>query len=454
MHLAAKKISEASVMTRTSAARLAVALGLALVALPADAKVQIQEVQTESGITAWLVEDYAVPMVTIRFAFEGGSTQDPSGKEGLTQLMTGLFDEGAGALDSGEFQVRLDDAGAEMRFGAGRDTIYGTMRMLADNKDEAFELLRLAVQEPRFDPGPVERIRAQMVSGVVAALKDPEAEAQIKWAQAIYGEHPYARRDEGTQASLAGITAADLHALHQAVFAREKLHVAVVGAIDADTARHEIERLFGSLSEKPRLRPVQHVDWKLDQQLRVNYPLPQTTLQLAFPGVPRDDPEFYAAYLMNQILGGGTLSSRLFDEVRERRGLAYSVNSSLVTHEFASGLVIGTSTRSDRAGEALNVILDVVRRMAEAGPTQAELAAAKKYVIGSYALSNLDSSRAIAATLVSLQVEGLPIDYIDRRAGLIDAVSLQDVRSAAARLLSAEPAIMIVGPVAKQENGG
>jgi zinc protease len=208
------------------------------------------------------------------------------------------------------------------------------------------------------------------------------------------------------------------------------------------------------LPDKPRLRPVAHVGWKLDQVLRVSYPLPQTTLQLAYTGVPRGDPEFYAAYLMNHILCGGTLNSRLFDEVREKRGLAYSINSALVTHEFASGLVIGTSTRSDRAGEALDVIRDVVGAMAEEGPTQAELAAAKRYVIGSYALSNLDSSRAIASTLVSLQLEGLPIDYIDRRAGLINAVTLEEVRSVAARLLSAEPAIMIVGPPPQEENGG
>jgi zinc protease len=438
---------------RVSAATLVVGLGLAS-ALPAEASVTIQEIRAPSGVTAWLVEDYAVPMVTIRFAFEGGSTQDPPGKEGLVELMTGLFDEGAGSRDSAAFQTQLDDAGAEMRFGAGRDAVWGTMRMLADNRDEAFDLLGLAIRSPRFDAGPVERIRAQMLSGVAAGRQDPETVAQLKWARAIYGDHPYARPDDGTEASLAAIGAADLHAMHESLFARGNLHVAVVGAIDAETTRRKIEELFGALPETPRLKPVAHVDWKLGQQLRVAYPLPQTTLQLAYPGLARADPEFYAAYLMNQILGGGTLSSRLFDEVREKRGLAYSVDSSLVTHEFASGLVIGTSTRSDRADEALEVVREVVGRMAREGPTEAELDAARKYVIGSYALSNLDSSRAIAATLVSLQLEGLPIDYIDRRADLIGAVTLDEVRSVAARLLSAEPAIMIVGPSPPGGNPG
>ena len=239
----------------------------------------------------------------------------------------------------------------------------------------------------------------------------------MKWAEALYGTHPYARPDEGTEKSLAMITADDLRAYHKAVFARDNLHVAIVGAIDAETVKQELDRLFGDLPEKSGLQPVEKVDLKLGQEVRVDYDLPQTSLQLAYPGVPRDAPDFFAAYLMNHILGGGTFTSRLFDEVREKRGLAYGVNSSLVTYEYSSGLVISTATRSDRAAETLAVIRDTVRRMAEEGPTEAELAAAKKYIIGSYALNNLDSSNAIAATLLSLQEEELGIDYMDGGAG-------------------------------------
>src|SRR5690606_29017395 len=213
--------------------------------------------------------------------------------------------------------------------------------------------------------------------------------------------------------------------------ARDGLHVAFVGAIDAATVRREIDRLFGKLPAGQELTPVDDVQPKPGQMVRIDYPLPQTSIRLAYPSVPRDSPEFYAAYLMNHILGGGTLSSRLFDEVREKRGLAYGVGSSLVTSEHASMLVIGTSTRSDRADEALEVIREQVSRMAQSGPTEEELAAAKKYVVGSYALSNLDSSRAIAATLVALQLEALGIDYIDRREGLIQAVTLEEVAASA-----------------------
>ncbi len=432
--------------TRISAAGLALAACMALAAPPAQANVDILQVKSEKGVTAWLVEDYSVPIVTIRFSFKGGNTQDPEGKEGLSELMSGLFDEGAGELDSDAFQTKLDDAGAEMRFGAERDRTFGSMRMLAEKKDEAFDLLKLAIQQPRFDAAPMDRIRAQIVSGIVANQRDPETAARVKWAEALYGAHPYARPDEGTEKSLATITADDLRDYHRRVFARDNLNVAVVGAIDAETVKRELDRLFGDLPERSDLRPVEKVDLKLDQEVRVDYDLPQTSLQLAYPGVPRDAPDFFAAYLMNHILGGGTFTSRLFDEVREKRGLAYGINSSLVTQEYASSLVIGTATRSDRAAETLGVIRDTVRRMAEEGPTEAELAAAKQYVIGAYALNNLDSSSAIASTLLSLQEEKLGIDYIDRRTALIEAVTLDEVKAAARKLLTADPAILVIGP--------
>jgi zinc protease len=446
-------MAQAFAKTRVLIAWSLVVFALTLAVWPARADLAIQEVKSEKGITAWLVEDYSVPIVTIRFSFRGGNSQDPEGKEGLSALMSALFDEGAGELDSDTFQSRLDDAGAEMRFGASRDTIHGAMRMLAEERDEAFGLLQLAVAEPRFDAAPIDRIRAQMVSGIVANQRDPETVAQRKWAEALYGGHPYARPSEGTEKSLAAITAADLKAFHRRLFARDNLKVAIVGAIDAETAKQELDRVFGDLPEKAELRPVDKAEPKLAQEVRVTYDLPQTSLKFAYPGVPRDAPDFFAAYLMNHILGGGAFTSRLFDEVREKRGLAYDVDSTLVTRKYSSSLVISTATRSDRATATLAVIRETVRKLAEEGPTEAELAAAKKYIIGSYALNNLDSSGAIAATLLSLQEEKLGIDYVDRRSALIEEVTLEQVKAAAAKLLTADPAILIVGPEAEGSKG-
>ncbi len=417
--------------------------------MAARAAVAIQEVRSAGGITAWLVEDYTVPIVAIRFAFPGGSTQDPPGKEGLANLMSGLLDEGAGELDSDAFQQRLDDAGAELRFNAGRDHFYGSMRVLVEQRAEAFGLLGLALTQPRFDQGPVDRIRSQVVAGIVAGARDPDRAAQIAWSQAVYGDHPYGRRNEGTEATLASITLDDLRAQHRRLFARSQLRIAVVGAIDAETLKGELDRVFGALPAEPELAQVAKVDLKLGQEIDVAYDLPQTSLRLAFPGIERKDPQFFAAYLMNEVLGGGTFSSRLFEEVREKRGLAYSVGSSLINNEYSAGLVISTATRSDRAAETLDVIRREVARMAAEGPTEAELDAAKKYVVGAYAINNLNSSAAIAATLVELQLDDLGIDYIQKRAAQIDAVTPEQARAAAKRLLSPEPAIMVVGPAAQ-----
>ena len=436
--------------SRMSLSLATATLALVFLVLPAvvaaRAEVKIQEVKSDKGITAWLVEDYSVPIVAVRFLFDGGSSQDPAGKEGLANLMTGLFDEGAGDLDSDAFQNRLDEAGAEMGFSESNDAVGGAMRMLADEQDEAFELLKLAVEKPRFDQAPIDRIRSQIVAGIVANARDPETEASRKWAEAIYGEHPYARPDQGTEKSLGTIAADDLRAFHKANFARDNLHVAVVGAIDAETLKKRLDQVFGDLPEKSEMRKVERVEPKLGQTLQIEYPLPQTSLQLVYPGVPRDAPDFLAAALMEQILGGGTFSSRLFDEVREKRGLAYSVSSALINQEHASSLIIGTATRSDRAAETLAVVRDVVRKMAEEGPTAEELEAAKKYMLGAYAINNLDSSRAIANTLVDLQTDELGIDYMQRRIDLISAVTLDQVKAVARKLLSVEPAVMILGP--------
>jgi zinc protease len=421
-------------------------LFLVLPAITARAAVTIQEVKSDSGVSAWLVEDYSVPIVAIQFVFDGGSSQDPAGKEGLANLMTGLFDEGAGDMDSEAFQIKLDEVGAEMRFNQTRDGIYGAMRMLADRKEEAFSLLKLAVEEPRFDQEPIDRIRGQVLSGIIAGERDPSQVAALKWAQALYPGHPYSRPDEGTKESIATITADDLRAFHTANFARDGLHVAVVGAIDAKTLKSKLDQVFGGLPQKQKLVPVADVEPKLAQEMQVTYDQPQTSLQMAYPGVKRSAPDFYAAALMNEILGGGTFTSRLFKEVREKRGLAYSISSALAGRRHSSALVIGTATRSDRAAETLGVVRAVVKKMAEEGPSEQELAAAKEYLIGSYAINNLDSSGAIAGTLLELQLNHLGIDYMQNREAYLQAVTLDQVKAVATKLLSAKPAIMVVGP--------
>lgn len=427
-----------------------VILALAFVTFPvvlaARAEVEIQEVTSETGVTAWLVEDYTVPIITMRFSFSGGSVQEPEGKEGLANLMTGLFDEGAGDLESAAFQERMDDAGGEMSFSSSRDVIHGSIRMLAEDRDEVLDLLRLAVTEPRFDEAPFERIRAQILTGLQSRERDPEHQGRLAFARALFGEHPYGRSDEGTSETLGALTPEDVRELHGRLFARSNLNVAVVGAIDADTLREDLDRLFGDLPEEADLVEIEQVQPELGQEVGFEFALPQSSLQLVYPGLARDDDDFFAAFLMNHVLGGGSFSSRLFNEVREARGLTYGIGSWIRTDDYTHSLNVATSTRSDRVEEALEVIEAEIARMIEEGPSEEELADAKRYLIGAYAINNLDTSSNVARTLVELQRNALGIDYISRREDLINEVTRDEAHEAARRLLSADPAIMVIGP--------
>ncbi|RMI15026.1 M16 family metallopeptidase [Sinorhizobium meliloti] len=422
-------------------------------ATPARAAMAIQQVETTSGIKAWLVEDYTVPMVTIQFAFRGGSTQDPPGREGSVNLMSELLLEGAGDLDSDAFQQQLDDVGAKINWWVGLDAVQGSLQVPVDRKDDAFDLLRLAIERPRFDQAPMDRVRAKIVTGITAEAKDPLALSNVVGMKAIYGDHPYSRPVRGSPESLAAATTSDLKALHNRVFARSNLVIAVTGAIDADALKSAMDQIFGRLPAEPSLMPVSETAPKLAQFISLPYDLPQNDLLLAYPGVSRKDPQFFAAYLMNHILGGEAFTSRLWNEVREKRGLTYGIQSNLVNLDHASALLIGTATRADRAGETLSIIDTEIKRMADEGVTEEELEMAKKTRLGGYAIHNFKSSVQTANTLVGIQLDNLGIDFLDERQRLIEAVTVEDISSAAKRLLSAKPALMIVGPPLEGKKG-
>ncbi|MFD1199851.1 M16 family metallopeptidase [Brucella gallinifaecis] len=417
---------------------------LVAVSLPANA-IEIQEVVSPKGIKAWLVEDDSVPLVSMRFSFKGGASQDPSGKEGLANLMTGLFDEGAGDLDSDSFQERIDNLGAEMSFSASPDSVSGGVRMLAENRKPVTDLLALAVNKPRFDQDAIDRIRQQIVAGLEASQRNPSTIASRKFGEVLYGSHPYGRPDDGTVKSLQSISRDDLVNFHRKNFARDRLTVGVVGSINAKELGEMLDEVFGDLPATAELVPVPDAKLALGTTTSLSFDMPQTSISFVYPAVPRKDEEFFAAYLMNHILGGG-FTSRLYKEVREKRGLAYSVSSAMALRDHVSALTISTATRPEKAQESLKVIRDQVAAMANDGPTEEELAAAKSYLKGSYAVNNLDSSMSIADTLVGLQEADLDRNYIDKRNELIDAVTLDQVRAIAKKLLEAEPAILIFGP--------
>ena len=419
-------------------------LALPLLAAPALATT-IERVVSPGGIEAWLVHEPAVPMIAIDFAFVGGAAQDAPGKGGTASLVASLLDEGAGDLDAKTFHARLERKAIELGFQAERDTLRGTLRTLTENKDEAFEYLRLAVTQPRFDQSDVEVIRAQILSMLRRATTSPTDIANLRWWQVAFADHPYGRPVNGTLESVPTVTIADLKDYTHRVLARGNLKVAVVGDIDAETVKVMLDRVFGGLPAQPELKPVPNVSPQgLGRRIVVKVDVPQAVLAFGGPGIARKDPDFMAAYIVNHILGGGAFSSRLYQEVREKRGLAYSVYDSLVWLNHSALFLGGTATRADRAGETLDVIDKEIHRLADEGPTADELAKAKAYLNGSFVL-NLDTSSKIAALLVQLQLDGLGIDYFTRRPEMINGVTLEDARRVAKRMLDTGMLVTVAG---------
>jgi zinc protease len=435
----------APALSRSLVRRAVAALAaLPLLAAPALATT-IERVVSPGGIEAWLVHEPAVPMIAIDFAFVGGAAQDAPGKGGTATLVASLLDEGAGDLDAKTFHARLERKAIELGFQAERDTLRGTLRTLTENKDEAFEYLRLAVTQPRFDASDVEVIRAQVLSMLRRATTSPTDIANLRWWQVAFADHPYGRPVNGTLESVPTVTIADLKDYTNRVLARGNLKVAVVGDIDAETVKAMLDRVFGALPAQPDLKPVPNVSPQgLGRRIVVKLDVPQAVVAFGGPGIARKDPDFMAAYIVNHILGGGAFSSRLYQEVREKRGLAYSVYDSLVWLNHSALFLGGTATRADRAGETLEVIDREIHRLAEEGPTEDELTKAKAYLNGSFVL-NLDTSSKIAALLVQLQLDGLGIDYFSRRPEMINAVTLDDARRVAKRMLDGGMLVTVAG---------
>jgi zinc protease len=430
---------------RLASGLIAGAVLLSLAASPSHAAAKIQRLVSPGGIEAWFVQDATVPLIAMEYAFGGGASQDPAGKPGVGNMVAGLLDEGSGDLDSKTFHERLERRAIELSFSSTRDNFRGSLRMLKDNKDEAFDLLHLALTSPHFDATDVERIRAQVLSGLRRDTTNPTSLASRKFLELAFGDHPYGRQGNGTLDSVPKIDVPDMKDYVRRVIAKDTLRIAVVGDVDADTLGKLLDKTFGALPAKASLTAIADVDaTKPPQRAFVPLDVPQTVVTFGGPGVRRADPNFMAAYVVNHILGGGGLSSRLYKEVREKRGLAYSVYESLLWMDRSALFIGNTGTRADRAGETVDAIEKEVRRIAEEGPTQKELDEAKSYLKGSQMLA-LDTSSKLAQALLQYQLDKLPIDYIEKRNAIVDAVTLDDAKKAAQRLWGQGLLTVIVG---------
>ncbi|MDF3076013.1 MAG: putative Zn-dependent protease [Alphaproteobacteria bacterium] len=411
--------------------------------LPARA-LDIQEVASPSGIKAWLIQDSTAPVISLSFAFEGGAALDPAGKDGASRMMAALLDEGAGPYDSAAFQAEVEAVAARLSFSADADYVTGSLRTLSDKRERAFELLRLAISEPRFAEADVERIRSQMLSNLRSSATSPNWIAGRTLTETLFQKHPYARPSDGSFDTVPNIKIEDLRAVHKRVFVRGGLTVAVVGDITPEELARLLDRAFDSV---PAGAPQQRVaEWNgppPGRTIVLERDFPQSVVMLARQGLKRDDPDWFPAFLMNYILGGGGFNSRLTEEIREKRGLAYGVSTALQAYA-AGGIYIGSvATANARVGQSIDLIKQEMVRLAEGGVTAQELANAKTYVAGSFAL-NFSSSGAIASILLTVQLDKLGRDYFDRRNALIEQVTQEDIKRVAKRLLDPKDFVVVV----------
>tara|TARA_R110002020_G_scaffold63761_1_gene169831 strand:- start:2 stop:1369 length:1368 start_codon:yes stop_codon:yes gene_type:complete len=424
--------------------RLLAALALTiLTALPARAEVDIQSVTSPGGITAWLVEDHSIPFVALEMRFRGGASLDAPGKRGAVTLMTGLLEEGAGDMDARAFSRETEGLATSFGFDSGDDSVSVSARFLTETKDESVALLKLALQEPRFDQAAIDRVRGQVLSIIESDKKDPNDIASDTFAATVFGDQPYGSSINGTAESLLGLTREDLIAAKDSVLARDRVYIGAVGDITPEALGQMLDDLLGGLPETGAPLP-ERATMDIPAGVKVvDFATPQSVAVFGQRGMKQQDPDFFAATILNQVLGGGSFESRLMDEVREKRGLTYGVYSYLVPRDLAETYMGSVSSANDRIAEAIEVIRDQWRKAAEEGVTLRELEDAKTYLTGSYPL-RFDGNGQIASILVGMQMIGLPIDYVATRNDKVEAVTLDDVKRVAGELLDPDGLFFVV----------
>lgn len=410
---------------------------LASLAMPAQA-IDIQQTTSDGGTDIWLVQDDSIPFMAMTLMFKGGASLDDLDKRGAINLMTATLEEGAGDLDATGFAAAVESLGAEIGFNVGDDSLVVSFRALSENRDEAADLLRLALVQPRFDPDRVELVRAQVDLSIRGGENDPQTIAAKELARQAWGDHPYGSLTDGTLESVAGLTRDDLLQAKDRVLARDRVIVAAAGDIDSEALGKLVDRILGDLPETGSVPLPERAQFGLTGGVTVlDWDSPQTVVSFAQAGMAIDDPDYFAAAVANHVLGGGGFSSRLMEEIREKRGLTYGVGTGLSGGLYGDTWQGGMSSSNERVVEAINLVRQEWDRLAQDGVTDQELKTAKTYLTGEYPL-RFDGNGRIANILAGMQLLGMPADYVNTRNARVGAVTSADVKRVAAKMLSSD----------------
>jgi zinc protease len=427
-------------------ARLAGMLFLLAATLNAAASPRIQHWQTANGARVLFVEAHELPMVQLRVVFDAGSARDTADRSGLASLTNAMLSQGAGGLDTDQIATRFEDLGAEFGSESLRDMGLVELRSLSESArlGPAAELLGTVLARPDFPADALARERTRFLTALEQERQSPDAVAEKLFYQRLYRDHPYALNPNGTRAGISAITDVDLRAFHSRYYVGSNAVVAIIGDLDVAAARKLADTLVGRLPQGERAPELPAVSAlpKPDEQ-RVTFPSSQSHVLIGEPGMNRGDPDYFALYVGNYVLGGGGLVSRLSDEVREKNGLAYSVYSYFIPMRVAGPFLIGLQTRNAQTGRALELARTTVAGFVQNGPTAEELDAARRNLTGGFPL-RIDSNKKIAEYLSVIGFYDLPLTYLDDFIGKVEAVTVEQVRDAFRRRVRPDRMLTVV----------
>jgi zinc protease len=406
---------------------------------------KIQAFTTPGGLHVWLLPTQNLPMLSIEITFKAGAAFEPAGKEGLAQFTAALLDEGAGPYNATQFKEELEAIGARLGAGSDAQEISVHLTTLKEHQARAFELLGLAVQEPRFAEEAVARIRSQLLANLKRMEEDPAALAQRALLPALFGTQPWANDGDGTATSLMAISQKDIMGWHLANFTRSNLTIAVVGDTDPATLGPLLDAALGRLPQGAGRRgaelPSPHVG--APQTITQTLAVPQGTVLLGWPGLPRTDADYPTLMVMNEIFGGGVLTSRLGQDVREKHGLVYDIRSRNMPLPGGGYYVLSFATDATKVGKALQLIDENIEKIRTQPVSQQEFEDAKSYLVGSWPL-RLDSNAKLLAMMSLMQNEDLGLDYLETWPQRLAAVKYEDIQRVAQRLLLPNTMSLIV----------
>ena len=407
--------------------------------------IQFESLKTKNGIKFWLIEDKSLPLVSMSFSFKGGSILDPIGKDGVTNLMTSLLDEGTQNFTASEYRLFKRENGIKISFSSSKERVEGTFQVVKPRLQEGFYLLFESINKARFPINEIKKVKSQVKASIKIDNSNISTIASNKFNEFFFKDKLIGRNTKGTLKTLSTISRDDIKSIYKSSFIKDRLVIGISGDIDPSLAKKYVDYVFGDLQSEKFKNPISKLKELSEGRKIIKMKTPQTTVVFGQKGLGRKDEDYFAARVINYVLGGGGFQSRLYKEIREANGLVYSIYSYLMPYEYAGVIVGGFQTRNENVGTTIEKVKSEWKKIKTNGITKTELQNAKTYYKGSFS-RNFTSTMSIASLLMIVQYYDLGEDYFRKRDLIIDDLKLNEINNLAKKLFDSESLFfMIVG---------